>query len=62
MFVQEQATANERNVQSLLRLWQEGSIQPEVTETYPFSEAPSAIARLETRQTRGKIVVNLNYQ
>jgi NADPH:quinone reductase-like Zn-dependent oxidoreductase len=43
-------------------LWQEGSIQPEVTETYPFSEAPSAIARLETRQTRGKIVVNLNYQ
>ncbi len=62
MFVQEQATANERNVQSLLRLWQEGSIQPEVTETYPFSEAPSAIARLETRQTLGKIVVNLNYQ
>lgn len=60
MFVQEQPDENERNVQALLRLWQEGSIQPRVTESFPFSEAPLAIARLESRQVLGKIVVTLN--
>ena len=59
MFVQEQPDTNAANVDLLLRLWQEGRIRPRVTETYPLHQAPQAIARLETRDAVGKIVVDM---
>jgi NADPH2:quinone reductase len=60
MFVQDEPQANARNVDALLRLWQAGAIQPQVTERFAFSEAPQAIARLESRQALGKIAVVMN--
>lgn len=60
MFVQEQPDRNHANVLALLDLWQRGRIQPQVTERYAFAQAPQAIARLESRQALGKIVVDMN--
>lgn len=58
-FVQHDAALNDRNVHSLLAMWQEGLIRPEVTESFPLEQAPSAIARLESRCAIGKIVVTV---
>jgi NADPH:quinone reductase len=44
-------------VQSLLAMWREGLLQPEVTETFGLADAPAAIARLDARGALGKIVV-----
>lgn len=56
-FVHEDPQLNDRNVQSLLAMWREGLLQPEVTETYRLADAPAAIARLDARSAIGKIVV-----
>lgn len=56
-FVQEDPKLNDRNVQSLLAMWREGLLQPEVTETFEMADAPAAIARLDARGALGKIVV-----
>ncbi|TSH96380.1 NADPH:quinone oxidoreductase family protein, partial [Verticiella sediminum] len=56
-FVQDDPKLNDRNVQSLLAMWREGVLQPEVTETFTLAEAPAAIARLDSRSALGKIVV-----
>jgi len=56
-FIQEDARRNDRNVQSLLAMWREGLLQPEVTETFTLAQAPAAIARLDARSAIGKIVV-----
>lgn len=59
MFVQEHPEANTANVRSLLNLWQKNKIQPQVTEVFPFGRAPDAIARIESREVLGKIVVEV---
>lgn len=56
-FVHEDPKLNDRNVQSLLAMWREGLLQPEVTETFELADAPAAIARLDARGALGKIVV-----
>ena len=48
-----------QRVAALLDLWEAGRIAPKVTEVYPFDQAPAAIARLESRQAIGKIVVTV---
>lgn len=58
-FVADQPEANARNVAALLALWDQGRIAPQVSEVFPFSAAPDAIARLESRQAIGKIVVDV---
>lgn len=59
VFVQEEPHANAKNVEALLALWQGRQIEPQVTELFPFSAAPDAITRLESRHAVGKIVVSL---
>lgn len=56
-FVQQDPKLNDRNVHSLLAMWREGLLQPEVTETFALADAPAAIARLDARGALGKIVV-----
>lgn len=58
-FVTEEPEAQARNMDALFALWQTGKIAPRVTEVYPFAQAPTAIARLESRQAVGKIVVTV---
>lgn len=59
MFVQEQPEANARNVQALLHMWERGLVRPRVTERFAMSEAPAAIARIESRSAIGKVVVSM---
>lgn len=56
-FVHENPQLNASNVQSLLAMWREDLLQPEVTETFSLVDAPAAIARLDSRSAVGKIVV-----
>ncbi|WP_030904915.1 NADPH:quinone oxidoreductase family protein [Streptomyces sp. NRRL F-5126] len=58
-FVQVEPEANEHNVDALFDLWRSGDIRPLVTERFPFTAAPDAIERLDTRQATGKVVVSL---
>src|ERR1700730_1253286 len=47
------------NVTELMKLYAEGKIKPAVTERFPLARGADAIARLGTRQVRGKIVVTI---
>jgi NADPH2:quinone reductase len=47
------------NVTELMKLYREGKIKPAVTERFPLARGADAIARLGTRQVRGKIVVTI---
>ncbi|MGF6408458.1 NADPH:quinone oxidoreductase family protein [Paraburkholderia sp. MM5482-R1] len=60
MFIQEESAKNTRNMQTLLRMWQDGLLHPHITERFPFSAASEAIACLESRTARGKIVVTID--
>jgi NADPH:quinone reductase len=41
----------------LLRLYREGSVRPEVSETVPLADLPAALAALADRRTLGRVVV-----
>lgn len=47
------------NVAALMDLYREGRIKPAITERYPLSRGAEAIARLGSRQARGKVVVTM---
>jgi NADPH2:quinone reductase len=45
------------HVDSLMKLYVEGRIRPAVTERFPLAQGGEAIARLQSRAARGKVVV-----
>ena len=51
--------ANAAHVAELFRLWEEGSISPKVSATYPLERAGEAIAAMAAREAIGKLVVKL---
>ena len=51
--------ANAAHVAELFRFWEEGSISPRVSATYPLDRAGEAIAAMAARQAIGKLVVTL---
>lgn len=51
---------NADNVAELMQLYEVGKIKPIVTERYPLARGGEAIARLGTRQVRGKVVVTID--
>ncbi|HEY3813221.1 MAG TPA: NADPH:quinone oxidoreductase family protein [Caulobacteraceae bacterium] len=56
-FVNNQPQDAVANTRELLNLYVEGKIRPEVSERFPLERGGEAIARLASRQARGKIVV-----
>jgi NADPH:quinone reductase len=56
-FAAREPERNAANVGELFALWQAGKIAPLISETYPLACAHEAIARLESRQAIGKLVV-----
>lgn len=46
-----------RNTAELMQLHAEGKLAPRISRTYPFEDAPEAIAAIADRQALGKIVV-----
>lgn len=51
--------AGARDMRALLDLYVAGRIRPQVWERYPLEEGGRAIARLASRQARGKVVVEV---
>lgn len=51
--------ANAAHVEHLFRLWEEGKINPHVSETFAFEDGGKAIARLASRGAIGKLVVKI---
>ena len=56
-FVAREPERNARNIAELFDLWQAGKISPLISETYPLDRAGEAIAKLESRDAIGKLVV-----
>ena len=51
--------ANAAHVEHLFRLWDDGKINPHVSETFALEEGGKAIARLAGRSAIGKLVVKI---
>jgi NADPH2:quinone reductase len=58
-FLQRCPAQHAANVAALMALYREGRIKPAVTERFPLQRAGEAIARLSTRDVRGKVVVTI---
>jgi NADPH2:quinone reductase len=56
-FTQRFPAQHASNVAALMALYREGRIKPAVTERFPLQRAATAIARLGSRDVRGKVVV-----
>jgi NADPH2:quinone reductase len=50
---------NGEHVEQLFRWWEEGTIAPKISATYPLEHADEAIAELRDRKAVGKLVVTL---
>lgn len=51
--------ANKAHISRLFRLWQDGQINPRVTETFPLERGGDAIAKMAARDVIGKLVVTI---
>ena len=51
--------ANQAHIDTLFRLWAEGSIAPRVTDTFPLERGGDAIAKMARRGAIGKLVVEV---
>jgi NADPH:quinone reductase-like Zn-dependent oxidoreductase len=51
--------ANTAHVEELFRLWREGKIAPNVTQTFPLDRGGDAIATMAARAAIGKLVVEV---
>jgi NADPH2:quinone reductase len=51
--------AGAADAEALLALYAAGKLHPEVSERYPLEQGGAAIARLATREVRGKVVVQV---
>lgn len=58
-FVAREPQRNAANIEELFALWQDGRINPLISQTYPLDRAHEAIAALENRQAIGKLVVTM---
>jgi NADPH:quinone reductase-like Zn-dependent oxidoreductase len=56
MFV---AREDHEHLEALTELIEAGKVTPSVERTYPLSEAPEALRRLEAGDVRGKLVVTV---
>lgn len=52
--------ANQAHVEHLFRLWGEGHIAPNVTETFALADGGQAIAKMAAREVIGKVVVRVD--
>lgn len=50
---------NQANVKQLLEWLKKGEIKPSIDEIFPLKEAPKAILRLENREVKGKLLIEI---
>jgi NADPH2:quinone reductase len=56
-FTNRDPSRHAENVAELLGLYRDGRIKPAITERFPLARGAEAIARLGSRDARGKLVV-----
>jgi len=44
----------------LARWWAEGKLKPHVSQVFPLAQAPRALAMLESRQSTGRLVIDID--
>ncbi len=59
-FTQRSPERNRDHITRLFRLWADGKISPNVTETFPLARGGDAIAKLGRREAIGKLVVTMD--
>lgn len=59
-FARRSPEGHRKNVAELMRLYLEGQIRPAVTARFPLARAAAALAALESRAARGKVVVTVD--
>ena len=59
-FAAREPQRNAANVAELFELWRAGKIAPRISETYPLARAHEAIAKLDSREAIGKLVVTMD--
>jgi NADPH:quinone reductase len=59
-FAMREPEKNRDHITRLFRLWAEGKINPNVTETFPLARGGDAIAKLGRREAIGKLVVTID--
>jgi NADPH:quinone reductase len=59
-FTMREPKRNADHITRLFRLWQAGSISPNVTETFPLAKGGDAIAKMARREAIGKLVVTMD--
>ncbi|WP_375402661.1 NADPH:quinone oxidoreductase family protein [uncultured Sphingomonas sp.] len=58
-FAARDPAANQAHIDHLFRLWEQGRINPRVTETFPLERGGDAIAKMASRGAIGKLVVKM---
>jgi NADPH2:quinone reductase len=58
-FAEREPAANLENMRQLLAWFDEGKIEPCISQTYPLEDAPQAMTALLERRACGKLVVNI---
>lgn len=58
-FTQREPEANGRNMMELLAMYQEGKIDPRISEVYDFEDYAQALNALTERRAKGKIVLRV---
>jgi NADPH:quinone reductase len=58
-FAAREPQKNRAHFDHLFRLWEEGKINPRVTEVFAFEKGGEAIAKMAARGAIGKLVVNI---
>ncbi len=58
-FTQRSPERNRDHITRLFRLWADGKIKPNITQTFPLAQGGEAIAKLGRREAIGKLVVTM---
>ncbi len=56
-FFMREPDAQRREVEALLKLWEDGKIQPQVDARFPLGQVAEALNALAERRVRGKVVI-----
>lgn len=59
-FTQKEPEASAQNMMELLKLYQEGKIDPKISEVFPFEEYEQALGALTGRRATGKVVLKVS--
>jgi NADPH:quinone reductase-like Zn-dependent oxidoreductase len=58
-FTQKEPQTNIQNIMELMQLFNQGKINPRISQVFPFEEYEQALAALTSRTAKGKVVLDI---